>query len=216
MIFGGKWYALKDYPALGSKHSPTRMISTMWARSRHICESAGCPSLHTNSRWTLNLHCLRIQTSVFDTEQDLAVYILKGVGGGRGWWRWRRCMAVVLVLEGGFRAGYGAKWKHVTQDPLKRNPAQQKKETHIIIKSSRGEAKTANIIPAPPTTTTTTPNTHTHTHTNTLNTLLPFLSSKWQKMGRLELRCVWPLPENDKMMFGNFLITVCLFSRAGM
>lgn len=75
-------------------------------------------------------------------------------------------VVTVVVLDGG--AGYGAKWKHVTQDPLKRNPALQKKETHIIIKSSQGEAKTTNIIPAPPTT----PNTH---------TLLPLFSFRWQR-----------------------------------
>lgn len=33
------------------------------------------------------------------------------------------------------------KWKHVTQDPLKRNPAQQKKGTYIVIKSSQGKSK---------------------------------------------------------------------------
>lgn len=85
-----------------------------------------------------------------DTVQHFVVYILKG---GRGWQWW--CGGGGAGGWGG--GGHGAKWKHVTQAPLKRNPAQQKKETHIIIKSSRGEAKTTNIIPAAPRT----PNTHT-------------------------------------------------------
>lgn len=91
-----------------------------------------------------------------NTVQDLAVYILKR-GWGRRWWWW------CLMVGGG--AGYGAKWKHVTQGPLKRNPAQQKKGTQIIIKSSRGKVKTANIIPSPPPHTHHRHTQHTHTHT---------------------------------------------------
>lgn len=40
---------LKDYPALGSKHSPTYMISTMWAQSTHICLSVCTQTLHGSS-----------------------------------------------------------------------------------------------------------------------------------------------------------------------
>lgn len=128
-----------------------------------------------------------------DTVQDLPVYILKGGGWGCRLGRW--CCWI-----GG--AGYGAKWKHVTQGPLKRNPAQQKRETHIIIKSSQGKEKNPNIIPAPPS--------HTHTRTPTPNThtvtypIFPLQIT--EKMRWLELRCVCSLPQNDKKMFRNFLI----------
>lgn len=107
---------------------------------------------------------------------------------------------VVLGGGGGGGAGYGAKWKHVTQGPLKRNPAQQKKGTHIIIKSSQGEAKTANIIPAPPTHP---PNTHTLTHSSPSfpvadsedrmigATVCLLIAWEWQED-------VWKLPDHDQ------------------
>lgn len=147
---------------------------------------------HTNIAWKLSFDSLHIQTTFSsppvwpDIMQDLAVYILKGGGdkdcddGGVLWWG----------------AGYGAKWKHVIQDPLKRNLAQQKKGTHIIIKSSRGRGKTTNIIPAPLITTS---NAHAYT------AFLIFLQMT-EKMRRLELRCICSLPKNDKMILGNFLI----------
>lgn len=161
-MLGGKRYALKDYPAL---HSPTYMISTLWAQSLHICVSVcegplpipadpTTQTLHGSSLLTASGFKLYFFLVWRDTGQDLAKYIFKG---GMG-------IKVVTVVELGGGAGYGAKWKHVTQGPLKCNPAQQKKGTHIIIKSSRGEAKTANIIPAPPP-----------------PTLLLFFSFRWQR-----------------------------------
>lgn len=72
-------------------------------------------------------------------------------------------------------AGYRAKWKHVTQEPLKCNPAQQKKETRIIIKPSWGEAKNHKYysctLPPPPA----------HVHRDTHNSL-PLLKSdrRWE------------------------------------
>lgn len=111
---------------------------------------------HKNRTWKLSFDSLWFQTAPLP---ELTQYLVFGfgpvyfVGGGAyesgdaggaacsggGGWRWR-----------GGGGGYGAKWKHVIQEPLKRNLARQKKGTHIIIKSSQGKRETANIIPAPP------------------------------------------------------------------
>lgn len=149
---GGKRYALKDYPASESKHSPTRnfdhvsSISAYLSVCLSVCLQSSTRHLfhdlphkhHTEALWRLPPDSNRLYSW---TQCRICWCIfLRGMGLKVG--------MVVLGLGGG--AGYGAKWKHVTQGPLKRNPAHQKKETHIIIKSSQGKVKTTNIIPTPP------------------------------------------------------------------
>lgn len=166
----------------------------MWTQFLHICTSkidhSSCPCNPPQKRYMeaqfwqppVSNHFLFPRLTWHSA--GLPVYILRR---GWRWWRW-------WCLIGG--AGYGAKWKHVTQDPLTRNLAQQKKGTHIIIKSSQGEGKKANIIPAPPS-----PHPpHIRSHTPPLIFL-----QMTEKMGRLLLWCVCSLPVNDKMMFENFL-----------
>ena len=102
--------------------------------------------------------------------------------------------------------GGGAKWKHVIQEPLKRNLARQKKGTHIIIKSSQGKRETANIIPAPPSAP---PLTHGLTHSSL------YFPLGWQRRWE-DWSCVCLVPMSDKMAFGNFLISkwfVCLHKK---
>lgn len=220
MIFGGKWYALKDYPAFGIKtppphtHPPHTHTQHGWFQPCELnLDIQAAPSLHTNSRRRLNSHRLHTQTWFFWQRAGFGhVYFEEGRIAREG----GEPVVVVLLGDngelgvgrnGGGFAGYRAKWKHVTQDPLKCNPAQQKKETHIIIKPSWGEAKNHKYYSC----TLPTTNTHAQRHTQ-----LPSFAEKWQKMGRLEPMCVCPQAQNDKMMFGNFLIRVCLFSQAKM
>lgn len=77
---------------------------------------------HKNRTWKLGSEYFLPPSEL--TQYRIWTCIFCGGGG----------MKVVMpVLLHGWGAGYGAKWKHVIQEPLKRNLARQKKGTHIII-----------------------------------------------------------------------------------
>lgn len=113
----------------------------------------------------------------------------------------------VKAGEGMKKTGHEAKGKHVTQDPLKRNLAQQKKELHIIIKSSwRSKNRkyySYNHQKPPPR--------PIHTHTRTPAHSTTHFSFRWQRRRDDCGSSVFPQEMTKRCWAVSEFVRVCMF-----